>query len=86
MIGYIWYEKIKSNFTNKQMSYILDSYVEESERGKGYGRILINKLKEKMKEEGIDRIDLSVSKSNKARQLYEKEGFETTMMRMSINI
>jgi len=83
VIGYLWYEIIKSNFTDSTISYILDIYIVESERHKGYSSLLIKDLKERMLNLGIHRIDLSVSSNNMAIKLYENEGFEKTMIRMS---
>lgn len=44
-------------------------------QGKGYGKILINTVFEKVKEAGKNTLDLNVNRYNKAKQFYEKMGF-----------
>jgi ribosomal protein S18 acetylase RimI-like enzyme len=83
LICFLWYEIIYSKFTNKNMGYILDIYVEKKYRRNGYGKELLLKLKEILAQKGINRIDLSVAKSNEAKKLYESIGFEETMIKMS---
>jgi N-acetylglutamate synthase-like GNAT family acetyltransferase len=45
-------------------------------QGKGYGKILINKVAEKTLEAGKHTLDLNVNRHNKAKSFYEKMGFE----------
>jgi ribosomal protein S18 acetylase RimI-like enzyme len=83
-IGFIWYEIIRSNFTNDDFGYILDIYVEEKYRKKGIGKDLIDSMKNEIIKLGIKRIDLSVSNNNKAIKLYEEIGFVKTMQKMCL--
>jgi GNAT superfamily N-acetyltransferase len=45
-------------------------------QGKGYGKILINAVADKVKEAGKNTLDLNVNRYNKAKSFYEKMGFE----------
>lgn len=45
-------------------------------QGKGYGKILINKVADKTKEAGKYTLDLNVNRYNNAKSFYEKMGFE----------
>ena len=83
-IGFIWYEIVRSNFTNDDFGYILDIYVEESHRKNGIGNDLIANMKKEIVILGINRIDLNVSNNNKAIKLYEKIGFVKTMQKMCL--
>ncbi|MFD0795298.1 GNAT family N-acetyltransferase [Mucilaginibacter litoreus] len=44
-------------------------------QGKGYGKILINTVADKVKEAGKQTLDLNVNRYNKAKSFYEKMGF-----------
>jgi GNAT superfamily N-acetyltransferase len=45
-------------------------------QGKGYGKILINEVANKTLEAGKHTLDLNVNRYNKAKDFYEKMGFE----------
>ena len=45
-------------------------------QGKGYGKILIDAVAEKVAEAGKHTLDLNVNRYNKAKTFYEKMGFE----------
>ena len=45
-------------------------------QGKGYGKVLINKVIEETLTAGIHALDLNVNRYNKAKTFYEKMGFE----------
>ena len=44
-------------------------------QGKGYGKILINTVADKVKEAGKNTLDLNVNRYNNAKNFYEKMGF-----------
>ena len=48
-----------------------------SRRGKGIGSSLLDALLEQAREDGFERISLSVEKTNPAVHLYESRGFRT---------
>jgi GNAT superfamily N-acetyltransferase len=53
-----------------------DVSVKEDRRGKGVGTVLIGRLKEELRKEGVTRIDVAVHMENPdARRFYEKTGF-----------
>lgn len=50
--------------------------------GKGYGRLLLESLENRLKEQGITKVLLEVDEKNtKAKRLYEKNGFITYRIR-----
>lgn len=68
-------------FISASISYeqadILQVCVIESERNKGLGFLLVNKLSEYLKEKGVEKIFLEVNENNApAISLYTKSGFE----------
>ena len=63
--------------------WISDLIVDESHRGKGIGTMLMEKVKEVAKENGVDRVQLNVNALNSgAIKLYEKQGFTPEMVKM----
>lgn len=55
--------------------YIDDLCINSSKRGKSYGILLINHIKEYAKETGCSSITLNVWEGNSARKFYDKLGF-----------
>jgi GNAT superfamily N-acetyltransferase len=68
MVGFIWYN------IAKRKNYLKLFYVatEESERGKGYGMIMMNRLFEIAKAKGCEQIMFKVEKVNTAIEFYKK--------------
>ena len=55
--------------------YLSKFYLYKSERGKGYGRRVLEFLVEEAKKENLPGIELNVNKNNKPRFIYEHLGF-----------
>ena len=51
-------------------------YVLPTAHGKGYGRALIQHVKNKLLQENIHTLDVNVNRHNPARHFYEKNGFK----------
>ena len=67
--------------------YLMDIVVDETSRGKGIGKALIERVKQWSKEQGADYLELSVlAKNNLAEALYLREGFETFTKSMRMKI
>ena len=63
--------------------WIADLAVDENYRRQGIAEMLIEKVKETAKENGVDRIQLNVNALNDgAIKLYEKQGFAPEMVKM----
>ena len=63
--------------------WISDLIVSETHRGQGIGSMLMEKVKEVAKENGVDRVQLNVNALNSgAIKLYEKQGFTPEMVKM----
>lgn len=81
-VGLIWLRANPDRPTKD--GFIFELYVEEDQRGKGYGKQAMLLIEEKARELGLQAIGLHVFGSNKvARNLYESVGYETTSVNMS---
>jgi ribosomal protein S18 acetylase RimI-like enzyme len=81
-VGLIWMRANVDRPTND--GFILELYVEEKFRGKGYGKQLMLLIEEKARELGLKAIGLHVFGSNKiAQNLYKAVGYEITSVNMS---
>lgn len=84
-IGVLWFG-IKRNQPVPEV-FIWDIIIKPESRGKGYGKLALSALEEKVKGLGISRIALNVFGHNKtARKLYESLGYETVSSTMMKNI
>jgi ribosomal protein S18 acetylase RimI-like enzyme len=64
-------------------AWIYDIEVEEDQRGKGYGRALLEAAEREAARHGVDRIGLNVFGSNSvARTLYESAGYEVVSLQL----
>ena len=81
-VGLIW---LRANVDRPTRDgFILELYVDEEQRGKGYGKQAMLLIEEKARELGLKSIGLHVFGSNKAaRNLYEAVGYEITSLNMS---
>lgn len=50
-------------------------YVLPNNHGRGYGRLLIDEIKQRLIKENVRTLDLNVNRYNKAKAFYEKLGF-----------
>ncbi len=81
-VGLIWMRANVDRPTND--GFILELYVEEKYRGKGYGKQIMLLIEEKARELGLKAIGLHVFGSNKiAQNLYKAVGYEVTSVNMS---
>jgi len=51
-------------------------YCRTETKGKGYGKMLINEVEQRVKQSGKDVLELNVNKYNPAKAFYEKMGYE----------
>lgn len=71
-VGFIGFElHYEKNSTKLHRIYLLEEY-----KGKGFGKLALQFLKEKVKETGNSRIILNVNKDNPAKKMYESQGFK----------
>ncbi len=78
-IGHIWM------FINaeRQRAFIYDVAIDATQRGKGYGKTILDLMEAKVKEMGVRSVGLNVFYSNTvARHLYEKQGYQITNYNM----
>jgi ribosomal protein S18 acetylase RimI-like enzyme len=78
-VGMIW---LKANMDRPVKSgFIFDVYIDEQQRGKGYGKQLMLLIEEKAHELGLKSIGLHVFAYNDvARKLYETVGYEVSSL------
>lgn len=83
-LGYLWIGEGGNMMTGLKHGYVYDIFVKEEFRGKGIGRILVEKSESYCRERGYSRILLMVSVSNQAAiSLYGKMGFKAEQTYMA---
>jgi ribosomal protein S18 acetylase RimI-like enzyme len=83
-LGYLWVGEGSSIMTGLKHGYICDLFVKEEFRGKGIGRILLDKAESYCREKRYSRILLMVSVNNEtAIRLYNKMGFKAEQTYMA---
>ena len=81
-VGILWFAV--THWGGKDQAFIYDVEVNSDQRSKGYGSQALIGLEDKVKALGLDRIQLHVFGHNqRARQLYEKLGYEITNINMA---
>ncbi len=80
-VGMIW---LKANMDRPVKSgFIFEVYIDEQQRGKGYGKQLMLLIEEKARELGLKSLGLHVFAYNDvARKLYEAVGYEVSSLNM----
>ena len=82
-LGYLWVGEGSNMMTGKKQGFIYDIFVKREFRGRGVGRILLEKAQSFCREKGYSRILLRVSVNNaNAIGLYNKMGFKAEQMYM----
>lgn len=87
-LGYLWVGEGSNMMTGLKHGYIYDIFVKEEFRGRGIGRILLEKAENYCREKRYSKILLMVSVSNEpAIRLYDKMAFkaEQTYMGKVLN-
>lgn len=81
-VGMIWFELRERR--GAKSAYLYDFEIREDLRGRGLGREALQRLEERLRELGVQRVGLNVFGHNRAaRALYEKVGFEITGIGMT---
>jgi len=79
--GLIWAYKL--NLKGEKRAHINYFIVDSEVRGNGIGKELINKLYTKLKDEGVQKVELMVTAANKnAINFYEKQQFEVERVKL----
>jgi ribosomal protein S18 acetylase RimI-like enzyme len=82
-LGYLWVGEGNNMMTGKKNGFIYDIFVKREFRGKGIGKILLEKAQSYCREKGYSRILLMVSVNNEtALGLYNKMGFKAEQIYM----
>ena len=87
-LGYLWIGEGSNMMTGLKHGYVYDVFVKEEYRGRGIGRILLEKAESYCREKRYSRILLMVSVGNQAAiSLYDNMGFkaEQTYMAKTLN-
>lgn len=80
-IGMVWFELREHD--GRKSAFIYDFRIDESQRGKGYGKETLARVDERLKSMGARYVSLNVFGHNhRARALYEKHGFKVTSLGM----
>jgi len=85
--GYVQIRDSKQSHKHDRHGYMGFMYVAPSQRGKGLISILIEKLTQWSKEQGVEDFYLDVySDNNSAIRAYEKLGFKPCLVEMKLNM
>lgn len=83
-IGYLFVGESSDMMTGLSFGFIYDIFVEEKSRGKGIGKLLLEKAENCCRKKGYSRIALMVSTANdSAIRLYSRTGFKPEQMYMT---
>jgi ribosomal protein S18 acetylase RimI-like enzyme len=80
LVGAAWTRLLKGE--NKGYGYVDDSTpelamaVKKDYRGRGYGQMLVERISDRLREQGYHQVSLSVDKQNRAARLYQRLGFQ----------
>ena len=89
VVGYVYAKKEGRNYNDLLDAHgkLHDVYVDESARVKGVGEALVREAMKRLAEKGAPRVVLSTAVQNAAAQrLFEKVGFRTTMLEMTVEL
>jgi ribosomal protein S18 acetylase RimI-like enzyme len=83
-LGYLWIGEGSNMMTGLKHGYVYDIFVKEEFRGKGIGKILMEKAESYCRERSYSRILLMVSVSNEtATRLYDRMGYKAEQIHMA---
>jgi GNAT superfamily N-acetyltransferase len=89
IVGFAYLEFEAKDYANllEEAAWLHDIYIDETKRGTGAGKLLIEKSIEVARELGADKLMLSVAAKNEfAREFFERSGFTTTMLEMMLDL
>ena len=83
-VGHLIVGQMRGMITKLSFGYIFDIFVEEEFRGKGIGKLLLEKAEDYCRKKGHSRIALSVSATNdSAIELYSRTGYKAERINMA---
>lgn len=86
-VGHLIVGQTRGMITKLSFGYIYDIFVEEEFRGKGIGKLLLEKAEDYCRKKGHSRIALSVSATNdSAIKLYSRTGYKPERINMAKEI
>lgn len=86
IIGWILLGTAKDPFTDVVNGFVYEIYILKEYRGRGFSKGLMNAAIEHFKKEGYEEVRLSAKAENPAVQIYEKAGFQTRTVSMSLKL
>ena len=89
IVGFAYIQFEARDYANllENAAWLHDIYIDETARGTGAGKLLIEKSIEVAKELGADKLMLSVAAKNEfAKEFFEHSGFRETMVEMMLDL
>jgi GNAT superfamily N-acetyltransferase len=89
IVGFAYIQLKAKDYANllENAAWLHDIYIDETARGSGAGKLLIEGSIEAAKELGADKLMLSVAAKNEfAKGFFEREGFRATMIEMMFDL
>jgi GNAT superfamily N-acetyltransferase len=85
--AYLEYERVDYENLLENAVWLHDLYVDESARGSGAGKMLIEASADFARQLGADKVVLSVAaKNHSAHEFFGRLGFRETMIEMTLNV
>jgi GNAT superfamily N-acetyltransferase len=86
-VGHLIVGQTRGTISGLSFGYVYDVFVEEEFRGKGVGKLLLEKAEDYCRKKGHSRIALSVSATNNsAMKLYSRIGYKPERLTMAKEI
>nr|WP_249023507.1 GNAT family N-acetyltransferase [Planococcus salinarum] len=76
----------KDQFTDQVHGFIYEIYILKDYRGRRFSKELMDAAIEHFQQEGYEEVRLSAKAENPAVRMYEKAGFKTRTVSMSLNL
>jgi ribosomal protein S18 acetylase RimI-like enzyme len=86
LMGWILLGKSKDQFTDKVNGFIYELFVLENFRGQGISKSLLKTGIDQLKQDGYSEVRLSAFVGNHAIKMYEKLGFKTKTVTMTMTL
>ena len=89
VVGFAYLEDEERDYINllENAVWLHDIYVDESARGSGAGRALMNAVRDAAREFGAGKVVLTVAaKNSHSREFFARSGFRETMVEMTLDV
>lgn len=86
LLGWVLLGTVKDSFTDQVNGFIYEIYILKEYRGNGFSKDLLRAAVDYFQQEGYAEVRLNAKAENPAVQIYEKAGFKTKTVSMSLKL